>query len=957
MSAQQSNAATVVRVEGSDRRASGEAGARGAAGGGTAVQRKSGLRFSRRFTTQGVEPLDAVRWEKRDAAITNEKGEVVFEQRGVEVPAFWSPTATNVVVSKYFRGGLGTPERETSVRQVIQRVAGTLAGWGRQGGYFASETDAQTFEDELSCLLVNQHAAFNSPVWFNVGIETHPQCSACFINSVGDSMDSIMQLAATEAMLFKGGSGTGSNLSALRSQREPLSQGGRASGPVSFMRGFDAFAGVIRSGGKTRRAAKMVILNADHPDILEFIRCKSEEEKKAWALIETGYDGSLNGEAYASVFFQNSNNSVRVTDEFMQAVVDGGTWTTRWVRNGEPADTLQAQDVMREIAAAAHLCGDPGMQFDTTINRWHTCPQSGRINASNPCSEYMFLDDSACNLASLNLLRFVDDQGAFDIDGFRHAVDILITAQEIIVEPARYPTDRIRETSLNYRTLGLGYANLGALLMSRGLPYDSDEGRAFAASVTALMTGEGYAHSARLASRLGPFASFERNRADMLRVIDQHRDALATIPPALAPGTILAAAHEVWDEARTLGTAHGFRNAQVTVLAPTGTIAFMMDCDTTGVEPDIALVKYKHLVGGGRIKIVNQTVPAALRRLGYDEPQIKSTTEFLEREGTVEGAPGMRSEHLPVFDCAFKPLKGDRSISPMGHVKMMAAVQPFVSGAISKTVNLPHEVTPDEIANVYVEAWKLGLKAIAVYREGSKRTQPLSLGKERQTVKPDAVPAELKVAVPQRSVRHRLPDERQSITHKFAIANHEGYITVGMYEDGKPGEIFVKMAKEGATLSGLMDSFALALSLALQYGVPLKVLHEKFSHTRFEPSGFTQNPEIPYAKSIMDYLFRWLARKFLPPEEVPGELHAADQVPLPLDSSLPPPSPEKQLTLGRFDSVPPPAPSARDAVQEAQHRTYVAQADAPFCSNCGDMMVRSGSCYRCFSCGDTSGCS
>jgi ribonucleoside-diphosphate reductase alpha chain len=901
--------------------------------------------------------LDAVRWDKRDAAITNEKGEVVFEQRGVEVPSFWSPTATNVVVSKYFRGGLGTPERETSVRQVIQRVSGTIAGWGRQGGYFASETDAQTFEDELSCMLVNQHAAFNSPVWFNVGIETHPQCSACFINSVGDSMDSIMQLAATEAMLFKGGSGTGSNLSALRSQREPLSQGGRASGPVSFMRGFDAFAGVIRSGGKTRRAAKMVILNADHPDILEFIRCKAEEEKKAWALIDSGYDGSLNGEAYASIFFQNSNNSVRVTDDFMQAVQDGGTWTTRWVRNNEPADSVPAQDVMKEIAAAAHLCGDPGMQFDTTINRWHTCPQSGRINASNPCSEYMFLDDSACNLASLNLLRFVDEQGAFDIDGFRHAVDLLITAQEIIVEPARYPTDRIRDTSVRYRTLGLGYANLGALLMSRGLPYDSDEGRAFAAAVTALMTGEGYAHSARLASRLGAFSDFERNRADMLRVIDQHRDALAAIPPALAPSTILAAAREVWDEARTLGTAHGFRNAQVTVLAPTGTIAFMMDCDTTGVEPDIALVKYKHLVGGGRIKIVNQTVPAALRRLGYDEPQIRSTTEFLEREGTIEGAPGVRAEHLPVFDCAFKPLKGERFISPMGHVKMMAAVQPFISGAISKTVNLPHEVTPDEIANVYVEAWKLGLKAIAVYREGSKRTQPLSLGKERSTARPAEAPVELKSVAPLRSVRRRLPDERQSITHKFAIANHEGYITVGMYEDGTPGEIFVKMAKEGATLSGLMDSFALALSLALQYGVPLRVLHEKFSHTRFEPSGFTQNPEIPYAKSIMDYLFRWLAKKFLPAEEVPGEVHAADQVPLPLDSSLPPPSPEKQLTLGRFDSVPPPPPSGREAVREAQHRTYVAQADAPLCSNCGDMMVRAGSCYRCFSCGDTSGCS
>ncbi|MBI5490472.1 MAG: vitamin B12-dependent ribonucleotide reductase [Deltaproteobacteria bacterium] len=927
---------------------------RSAEGGTGAMTRRGGLRFSRRYTSQGIDPLDAVTWDRRDASITNEKGEVVFEQKGVEVPAFWSPTATNVVVSKYFRGGLGRPDRETSVRQVIQRVSGTIAGWGRQGGYFASETDAQTFEDELTCLLVNQHAAFNSPVWFNVGIEEHPQCSACFINSVSDSMDSIMQLAAVEAHLFKGGSGTGSNLSALRSSREPLSSGGRASGPVSFMRGYDAFAGIIRSGGKTRRAAKMVILNADHPDVLEFIRCKATEEKKAWTLIDAGYDGSLNGEAYASIFFQNSNNSVRATDDFMQAVVDDGEWHTRWVKTREFADTYRARDVMKEIAGCAHLCGDPGMQFDTTINKWHTCPQSGRINASNPCSEYMFVDDSACNLASLNLMRFLDENGAFDIEGFRHAIDILITAQEIIVEPARYPTDQITDNSHRFRSLGLGYANLGALLMARGLPYDSDEGRAFAASITALMTGESYAHSARVASRLGAFADFEPNRADMLRVVDQHREALGQIAPALAPSTILAAAREVWDEAKTLGAAHGFRNAQVTVLAPTGTIAFMMDCDTTGVEPDIALVKYKHLVGGGRIKIINQTVPAALRRLGYGDDDVRRITDFLEREGTIEGAPGLKAEHLPVFDCAFKPLKGERSITAMGHVKMMAAVQPFISGAISKTVNLPHDTTPEEIAQVYVDAWQLGLKAIAVYREGSKRTQPLSLGKDKGAeAVVDAVLEAKAVAAP-RSFRHRLPDERQSITHKFAIANHEGYITVGMYEDGSPGEIFVKMAKEGATLSGLMDSFALALSLALQYGVPLKVLVEKFSHTRFEPSGFTPNPEIPYAKSIMDYMFRWLGRKFLPPEDAAVGASSTDQVPLPLDgSSLTPTQSERQLTLGRFDSVAPPPPPSR----EGEHKTYVAQADAPFCSNCGDMMVRCGSCYRCFSCGDTSGCS
>jgi ribonucleoside-diphosphate reductase alpha chain len=923
----------------------------GAAGGGrpgragdagAPAARRGGLRFSRRFTTTGANPLDLVTWERRDAAIANEKGETIFEQRGVEVPAFWSPTATNVVVSKYFRGGLGTPERETSVRQVVDRVAGTISGWGRQYGYFATESDAQAFEDELTHLLAHQYAAFNSPVWFNVGIDVHPQCSACFINSVEDTMESIMQLAATEAMLFKGGSGTGTNLSALRSAREVLSSGGRASGPVSFMRGFDAFAGIIRSGGKTRRAAKMVILNAEHPDILEFVDCKAHEEQKAWALIEQGYDGSMNGEAYASVFFQNSNNSVRAPDEFMQAVEADGEWRTRWVKSGEDAEALRAREVMRRIAEAAHLCGDPGMQFDTTVNRWHTCPQSGRINASNPCSEYMFLDDSACNLASLNLMRFVDDNGRFDIEAFQHAVDVLVTAQEIIVDPARYPTERIGDNSHRFRSLGLGYANLGALLMSRGLPYDSEEGRAFAGSVTALMTGEAYAHSARMASRLGPFGEFEKNRADMLRVIDQHREALQAIPPALAPSTILAAARDVWEEARTLGAAHGFRNAQVTVLAPTGTIAFMMDCDTTGVEPDIALVKYKHLVGGGRLKIVNQTVPSALRRLGYDDVQVRAITEHLDREGTIEGAPGLRPEHLPVFDCAFKPLKGERFIGPSGHLRMMAAVQPFISGAISKTVNLPNESTVDEIAGIYREAWKLGLKAIAVYREGSKRTQPLSLGKEDKG-------AERKSTVP-RSFRHRLPDERQSITHKFAIANHEGYLTVGMYEDGTPGEIFVKMAKEGATLSGLVDCFALAVSLALQYGAPLRVLVEKFSHTRFEPSGHTGNAEIPYAKSIMDYMFRWLGRKFLKPEEG-GAL--ADQMALPLDGSQPPPG-ERQLAFDRFSSVPPPPP---EAVREAQHRTYVQQADAPLCSTCGSVMVRAGSCYRCYCCGETSGCS
>jgi ribonucleoside-diphosphate reductase alpha chain len=908
------------------------------------------LRFLRRLTTPAKRPLDAVEWDYRDAAITNEKGEVVFEQRGVEVPKAWSATAANVVVSKYFRGAPGTADRETSVRQVIERVAGTISAWGRRGGYFATESDAETFEDELEHLLVHQHAAFNSPVWFNVGIDEHPQCSACFINSVEDTMESIMNLATTEAMLFKGGSGTGTNLSALRSARESLSTGGRASGPVSFMRGFDAFAGIIRSGGKTRRAAKMVILDVEHPDVLDFVRCKADEERKAWSLIEAGYDGSLNGEAYASVFFQNSNNSVRVPDAFMQAVEEDGEWQTRWVTSGEVADTHRARDLMRQMAECAHLCGDPGIQFDTTINRWNPCPASGRISASNPCSEYMFLPDSACNLASLNLMRFVDEHGAFDIESFRHAVDVIVTAQEIIVDSARYPTERIGRNSSLFRPLGIGYANLGALLMARGLPYDSDEGRAFASTVTALMTGEAYAQSARIAARMGPFAEFEKNRADMLRVMDQHRRALDDVPADLAPATVLGAARDVWDDVCAQGAAHGFRNAQVSVLAPTGTIAFMMDCDTTGVEPDIALVKYKHLVGGGRMRIVNRTVPEALRRLGYDPAAVDRIADFVEKEGTIEGAPGIDPAHLPVFDCAFKPLKGERFISAHGHLKMMAAVQPFISGAISKTVNLPHATTPEEIAGVYQDAWRLGLKAVAVYRDGSKRTQPLSLGKSGKTAS-QAPATQQPVAAP-KTIRHRLPDERQSITHKFSISNHEGYITIGMYEDGAPGEIFVKMAKEGATLSGLMDSFALVTSLALQYGVPLRVLCEKFSHTRFEPSGFTANPEIPYAKSIMDYMFRYVEKKFLSAEPPAGG-HPA-QVSLGIESgSVPPPPPDPQLSFDRFSSVPPPS----DAQREAQHQTFLAQADAPVCAQCGDMMVRSGSCYRCLTCGDTSGCS
>ncbi len=949
-----------------------------------------GLNFSRYFTRPGVNPFDEIAWEFRDAIIQDWKGKLVFEQKAVEVPSDWSVTATNIVASKYLHGQIGTPEREKGVRDLISRVAESIRDWGIRDGYFASAEDAEIFFAELTHLLVNQKCAFNSPVWFNVGCDrlepnsdaqnwhwdatlgkvafsrtgySRPQCSACFINSVDDSLDSILTLAKTEGMLFKWGSGAGSNLSAIRGSMETLSGGGTASGPLSFMRGFDAFAGVIKSGGKTRRAAKMVVLNIDHPDIEDFIQCKVKEEKKAWTLMQAGYDGSgPDSEAFTSIFFQNANNSIRVTDEFMQAVEHDGMFTTRTVKGKEPVKEYRARDLMHQIAEATWQCGDPGMQYDTTINRWHTSKNTARINASNPCSEYMFLDDSACNLASFNLMKFLTPGGQFDIPAYRHAIAIVTTAMEIIVDAAGYPTEQISKNSHDYRPLGLGYANLGALLMDRGLPYDSDAGRAYAATLTAILCGDAYAQSARLAATApalgaatpltqqteitgGACPGFYVNREPFLDVIRMHRSEVNNIDRSLKPvelssvaagggsassvfadaagfiapqlAELKSASQDAWDTALALGEQHGYRNSQVTVLAPTGTIGFMMDCDTTGIEPDLALVKYKKLVGGGMIKIVNNTVPGALFKLGYKDSEVEGIVNYIDATGTIEGAPSLKPEHLAVFDCSFKPAKGTRTISWTGHVKMMAATQPFLSGAISKTVNLPNDCSVQDIADAYTESWRLGLKAVAIYRDGSKGTQPLNVSAQTDADKKGtAVSAESKAAeaaaaqqvaalreaeellhrqlhdaqsalattqaqlsslvasinqnsdsldaqAPPRAVRHRLPAERASITHKFGIGGHEGYITVGLYPNGAPGEIFVRMAKEGSTISGLMDSFATAISMALQHGVPLKVLVEKFAHTRFEPSGWTGSEELGYAKSIMDYLFRWMQLRFL----------------------------------------------------------------------------------------------
>jgi ribonucleoside-diphosphate reductase alpha chain len=968
-----------------------------------------GLSFRRLFTKPGVNPYDEIEWERRTAQITDSKGNVIFEQKDVEVPKDWSMTATNIVASKYLHGTLGTPERETGVRQLVTRVAETIRDWGLAQGYFKTPEDGATFHDELAHILLRQYAAFNSPVWFNVGCDriepnsdasnwhwnatlgrvefgvtgySTPQCSACFINSVKDSLDAILTLAKTEGMLFKWGSGTGTNLSPLRSSTEGLSGGGTASGPLSFMKGFDAFAGVIKSGGKTRRAAKMVILNIDHPDIVEFIECKSKEEAKAHALVAMGYDGSHpDSDAYSSIFFQNANNSVRVTDDFMYAVTRDTNFSTRAIRDGRVVNTYPAKELLKKIAEATWQCGDPGMQFDTTVNRWHTSKNTARINASNPCSEYMFLDDSACNLASLNLLKFAPN-GTFDVEAYRHAVDIVITAQEILVDNAGYPTEMIAKNSHDYRPLGLGYANLGALLMAAGLPYDSDAGRDYAACVTAIMCGQAYLQSSKIAELCQPLVpateATQRNLAEtnlgsnvmpgaacpgwyinrepFLDVIRMHRASVNNINKNNVPASVYEASKACWDEALAHGEKFGYRNSQVTVLAPTGTIGFMMDCDTTGIEPDLALVKFKKLVGGGMIKIVNNTVPTALFKLGYTHDQADAIVSYIDATGTIEGAPHVKDDHLAVFDCSFKPAKGTRSIHYMGHLKMMAAAQPFISGAISKTVNLPENATVEDIMEAYLQAWKLGLKAVAVYRDGCKKSQPLSAagtktaqssGAERAAA-PAAVEDDLNA--PPRAVRHKLQDERMSVTHKFNIAGHEGYLTVGLYPDGNVGEIFITMAKEGSTVSGLMDSFALAVSIALQHGVPLRLLCDKFAHTRFEPSGWSTNSEIGFAKSIMDYIFRWLQMRFLTGQQqllfeslrprMNGTLAE------PAGMSVPGPSPE---SIRKMETGP---VHAADALS-----SMVDLGDAPLCSFCGSIMTRNGSCYRCMSCGSTSGCS
>ena len=1087
-----------------------------------------GLSFSRYFTTPGISPYDQVTWELRDAVIQDWKGKLIFEQKNVESPADWSMTATNIVASKYLHGLVGTPERENGVRALITRVAESIRDWGIQGGYFASDDDAATFYAELCHLLLNQKVAFNSPVWFNVGCDrlepnsdaqnwhwdaekrqitfsvtgySKPQCSACFINSVQDSLDSILTLAKTEGMLFKWGSGAGSNLSSIRGSMETLSGGGTASGPLSFMRGFDAFAGVIKSGGKTRRAAKMVVLNIDHPDIIDFIECKSKEEAKAYALINAGYDGSgPDSEAYSSIFFQNANNSVRVNDEFMSAVERDAEFSTRTVKDRTPVATFPARELMNKIAQNTWACGDPGMQYDTTINRWHTSKNTARINASNPCSEYMFLDDSACNLASFNLLKFVSAGGQFDIPAYRHAIAIVTTAMEIIVDSAGYPTEQIAKNSHDYRPLGLGYANLGALLMSFGLPYDSDAGRDFAAGLTAILCGDAYHQSALIAESCPPLAAatplcqqaqhsaaklggacpgFYVNREPFLDVIRMHRAEVNKIgksrhssEPFSVPhlDALIQASADAWDAALVEGERHGFRNSQVTVLAPTGTIGFMMDCDTTGIEPDLALVKYKKLVGGGMIKIVNNTVPSALIKLGYSEDAMNAIVSYIDATGTIEGAPGIKPEHLACFDCSFKPAKGTRSIHYMGHLKMMAATQPFLSGAISKTVNLPQDCTVEDIAETYLEAWRQGIKAVAIYRDNSKGAQPLNVSTDADKKKDaddkaeaiaaagvsaqqaaqveieETIAAERAAAAaqltthqatisqlnaqllaitekslanadahdstaPPRAVRHRLPAERASVTHKFGLGGHEGYITVGLYPNGQPGEIFIRMAKEGSTVSGLMDSFATAVSLSLQHGVPLKVLCEKFAHTRFEPSGWTGNEQIGYAKSIMDYLFRWIELRFLQGTQLdlfaslsPQREPTAATIPVHGHVSAPantvvsnaPTSNPHTLSSSEggsafaspddhdslYDRTAPqggiaPDLQARSGLTESRDlksdnlsmedrgiyhtaqalRSVVNMGDAPSCATCGAIMTRNGSCYRCGECGSTSGCS
>lgn len=883
------------------------------------------------FSTPEVHPFELVEWETRTAEIKDWKtGNVSFRQDSIEFPASWSQRATDIVASKYFRGQLGSASRESSVKQLIGRITDTITRWGEELKIFASQNDAVTFKHELCHILVHQMGAFNSPVQFNVGFEKHPQCSACFINSVEDSMESIMDLAKTEAMIFKGGSGSGVNLSRIRSSRENLSVGGIASGPVSFMRGFDSFAGAIKSGGATRRAAKMAILNADHPDIKEFIHCKAKEEKKALKLIEAGYDPSLDGEAYQSVQFQNANNSVSVTDEFMETVLTDGEWSTRKVTTGEVDETYKAKEMLSWIADATWECGDPGIQFFTTMNDWHTCPNTGPINGSNPCSEFVFLDNSACNLASLNLLSYVDDEGNFKVEDFRHAVRILITAQEIIVDKSSYPTPEITENSKRYRPLGLGFANLGALLMHNGFPYDSDKARSLAAAVTALMTGEAYRTSAEIAGAVGPFEGFEKNRIPMLRVMHKHREALSRIDSESLPAELMKAAEEAWDDAIIQGSNHGYRNAQVTVLAPTGTIAFMMDCDTTGIEPEFSLVKYKKLVGGGTLKIVNNSIPSALKKLGYSPEEIAEILEFLENKDTVEGAPSLKPEHLAVFDCADRPVNGSRSIHYMGHIKMCGALQPFISGAISKTVNMPHEATADEIKEAYLFAWKAGMKAVSIYRDGCKSVQPLS-NKERMAR-----------SLGESAAQRNMPKDHPAFQHEFRIKGFKGFLTMGTYpEDDRLGEIFINFSKQGSTLQGMAMAWAIAISMGLQRGVPLEDYVRMFSHMSFEPAGFTDNPQIPFASSIPDYVVRCIASKFLSSEVQqalgihnvkPSETEEGVQLNFPNGSSN-----------GNSDA-------AKRLMDDAYH------SEAMTCE-CGGLMQRNGTCFVCTTCGRTSGCS
>jgi ribonucleoside-diphosphate reductase alpha chain len=914
-----------------------------------------GLSIERRFSTAGVHPFDQIEWEIRDAVIGNPESPA-FEQRGVEFPKSWSQNATNIVAQKYFRGKLGSPERESSVKQMIGRVAGTIADWGREGGYFASDEDADAFEMELTAILLNQKAAFNSPVWFNVGFEEKPQCSACFILSVDDTIESILEWNTKEGMIFRGGSGSGINLSNIRGSVEHLSKGGLASGPVSFMRGADAWAGTIKSGGKTRRAAKMVVLDVDHPDIEDFIWCKAKEEEKAGALRDAGFDMSIDGDGFTSIQYQNANNSVRVTDEFMEAVEAGEDWELKARTNGETTKTLDARELMKQIADAAWRCADPGVQYDTIINRWHTSPESGRINASNPCSEYMHVDNSACNLASLNLMRFRREDGSFDTEDFEHAVDVVFLAQEIIVSPSSYPTEEIGANARRFRQLGLGYANLGALLMSDGLPYDSDEGRNVAAAITSLMTGRAYRQSALIAAgATGPYDEYEKNREPHNGVMRMHRDAAYDVDPTGIKGDLLEAAQRSWDEAVELGEEHGYRNAQATVLAPTGTISFLMDCDTTGIEPDFSLVKYKELVGGGQMTIVNRSVPLALRTLGYSEAEVDQIDAYITENGTIVGAPGLKDEHLEVFDVAV----GERAISHTGHIDMMAAAQPFLSGAISKTVNMPQSATVEDIVDAYTRGWKGGLKALAIYRDGSKTAQAL-----RTDAQEEKAEAEVVALPPERK---RMPQERESITHKFSIAGHEGYITAGKYDDGSVGEIFLTdIGKEGSTMRGLLNAFATAISLGLQYGVPLEDFVRKFSYMRFDPEGMTTNPEIPFAKSMPDYIMRWVASRFINDTETLEELGIMTS-----DVRAKKEAETSQMSIGlASDTAGPsnggngnghakkPAPAASALTETPPVRPAKMQGLelGPACEQCGGMMQRTGSCYTCSSCGNNTGC-